>query len=236
MADISIHARAQRATRTSPSRDRRLIFQSTPARSGRQNPETEMDTRSDFNPRPRAAGDSRKPMARIRGQYFNPRPRAAGDHRRQRRIDLLRISIHARAQRATAQRVLDESKPFISIHARAQRATRRSWSRSRDSKNFNPRPRAAGDDDLARYGMSAEISIHARAQRATRSQARPRARNEYFNPRPRAAGDKLRSRARVVEHDFNPRPRAAGDRHDDGAAGRWLISIHARAQRATVTI
>jgi len=57
LAVVSIHARARRATTTIRGNECLILFQSTPARGGRQHQRLlDTDARC-FNPRPRAAGD-----------------------------------------------------------------------------------------------------------------------------------------------------------------------------------
>jgi len=100
----------------------------------------------------------------------------------------------------------------VSIHARAKRATKSFGHRRSPDPSFNPRPREAGDlfcDVLADGLLS-------------------------FNPRPREAGD---ARAGMTSSScpcFNPRPREAGDlKAFQEVINEALVSIHARAKRAT---
>ena len=77
---ISIHAPAQGATILGrilalP----RFRFQSTPPRRGRLNIREGLSRRSNFNPRPRAGGDTSGTASNYAAPYFNPRPRAGGD-------------------------------------------------------------------------------------------------------------------------------------------------------------
>ena len=78
---VSIHARARRATSATVAGSISLKFQFTPARGGRRQPRLRRFFRTSFNSRPREAGDSAS---------------AVGARHR-------RVSIHARARRATFQ-------------------------------------------------------------------------------------------------------------------------------------
>jgi len=164
---VSIHARAQRATRSDVLLSWEPAFQSTPARSGRQYRPRTARPRRGFNPRPRAAGDRRVPCRLRAARSFNPRPRAAGDMR----SDVLL-----------------------------------SW-----EPVFQSTPARSGRPDLRRVGACMA----------------------GFNPRPRAAGDMRTKQPSRCWMSFNPRPRAAGDVPLDAPAGASVVSIHARAQRAT---
>src|SRR5690606_7118909 len=80
------------------------------------------------------------------------------------------------------------------------------------------------------------VSIHARAGRATSPPPRPQLSGQRFNPRPRGAGDQLAKSYSVCVSSFNPRPRGAGDAGLlTGSPGTAVVSIHARAGRATVS-
>ena len=191
--------------------------------------------RGSFNPRPRAAGDptaisyrkwlvwfqstpargGRLPRDRIDSTprvCFNPRPRAAGDLIMSERSTLLnRVSIHARARRATMANCWTMmANEFQSTPARGGRPLRTPIVHSLFSFNprpraagdieyahtlshtpgFNPRPRAAGDLEVFdSQHRDAVVSIHASARRATSNALRPNDLERCFNPRPRAAGD-----------------------------------------------
>ena len=54
-----------------------------------------------------------------------------------------------------------------------------------------------------------------------------------FNPRPRATGDQGSVCRRCRWGCFNPRPRATGDRDEETTGLSLIVSIHARARRAT---
>ncbi len=76
---VSIHARARRATSAPCAASYSPSFQSTPARGGRPSACRDDAARACFNPRPRAAGDGRRAESGDAADRFNPRPRAAGD-------------------------------------------------------------------------------------------------------------------------------------------------------------
>ncbi len=123
---VSIHARAKRATAATAALAVRIWFQSTPARSGR-------------------LGGRRMPARGPR--CFNPRPREAGDPKWSLSDpDAWRVSIHARAKRAT---------PFERIRNAGSYAFQSTPARS-------GRPRAT-----AKLILHTLVSIHARAKRAT---------------------------------------------------------------------
>ena len=88
------------------------------------------------------------------------------------------------------------------------------WKRVRRVKlGFNPRPRMAGDAWTA-----PSLSVGA-----------------SFNPRPRMAGDPRLPYSSCGQSSFNPRPRMAGDTIGGDFSANSVVSIHARAWRATGT-
>ena len=210
---VSIHARAWRATSNSCGHASGQSFQFTPARGGRQ--------------------------------------LLVGAH------DVVRgVSIHARAWRATARRGGPHDRRRVSIHARAWRATPARLVEPAVWARFNSRPRVAGDlADTIKPLIDAEFQFTpARGGR----QLLPFSMigcTRRFNSRPRVAGDILPVRPRRAIRGFNSRPRVAGDssagsfdfrlfefqftparggRHALQVARRLLlVSIHARAWRAT---
>src|SRR5208283_3266161 len=166
------------------------------------------------------------------------------------------VSIHARARRATPN---DRHRTALrrSFNPRPRAAGDGSvLTLVEDLSSFNPRPRAAGD-----HSLSSLISVVTAFQSTPARGGRPhlqgsRSRCCRFNPRPRAAGDtgtayavnllnKFQSTpARGGRRDdvqanldqqrrFNPRPRAAGDLRDYISRPLDIVSIHARARRAT---
>ena len=192
--------------------------------------------REGFNPRPRAAGDGIL-VATHGGSSprFNPRPRAAGDHMFviQWRGKVRGFNPRPRAA-GDVECVGGRDLIFVSIHARARRATRAPADRAASKRRFNPRPRAAGDHMfVSQRRGKVRVSIHARARRATTAsspastdamfQSTPARGGRpasvlladpffgSFNPRPRAAGDRPPPSDCGHDSSFNPRPRAAGD-------------------------
>ena len=186
-----------------------------------------------FNPRPRAAGDWNTYECLSLGPCFNPRPRAAGD---------------LRAARCRPRRTRFNPRPRA-----AGDQCRLATSVSRFG--FNPRPRAAGDGEPLGWRGGGEVSIHARARRATvagprtklassafqstparggRRQLSPRVpRALPFQSTPARGGRHVLRRQHSPSCSFNPRPRAAGDHGACPHAAWRLVSIHARARRAT---
>ncbi len=98
---VSIHARAQRATTGVGILAKNLAFQSTPAHSGRRRTTVRRSSVISFQSTPAHSG----------------RPEILG------KCVIYRVSIHARAQRATTVSVKLMQRAWVSIHARAQRAT-----------------------------------------------------------------------------------------------------------------
>ena len=214
------------------------MFQSTPARGGRQPDALPYEPRhGSFNPRPHAAGDSDR----------------SADHAR--RI----VSIHARTRRATALACGSRPARLVSIHARTRRATtERRPTHGRPQRRFNPRPHAAGDRLAATVaGSRHAVSIHARTRRATAGARQVSSADSQFQSTP-ARGGRLAHRPASPAGAccFNPRPHAAGDgdalvepgpcdsfqstparggRRDLrlDAASTSIVSIHARTRRAT---
>ena len=193
--EVSIHARARRATiQFRNGATLRFMFQSTPARGGRRRVQALPGPgQGRFNPRPREAGDWSKAASTppatwfqstpARGgrrpspphpapgkMCFNPRPREAGDERGVRdELARLKVSIHARARRATLSLATPcpLTERFQSTPARGGRRLRVDG-QGPAPRGFNPRPREAGD--TRRLGRPGPI--------------------EGFNPRPREAGDR----------------------------------------------
>ena len=208
---VSIHARAWRATSALHEFSNVSRFQFTPARGGRRWAGVVVLILEWFQFTP-ARGGRLGHFPRFRPfRCFNSRPRVAGDmggehvslnqdvsiHARawratrhaQRRVRHLVVSIHARAWRATRPCRQLVQRRVVSIHARAWRATARRWYRLRASSSFNSRPRVAGD--------------HMRGEK--------RLYPFCFNSRPRVAGDHGGSSMDVHNKSFNSRPRVAGD-------------------------
>ena len=142
--DVSIHARARRATSTREAQSFARVFQFTPAHDGRHCPHRPhlllilfqftpahdgrlgfglagLNSMFQFTP----AHDGRRGRARERdrGVSFNSRPRTTGDLDRALLDRAHVVSIHARARRATSREKLYGGKIVVSIHARARRAT-----------------------------------------------------------------------------------------------------------------
>ena len=120
---VSIHARAWRATKGYYVVSNITLFQFTPARGGRRC----------------ASG------ATTRSRGFNSRPRVAGDILTASRTRARRVSIHARAWRATPGPWRRDRRCGVSIHARAWRATSSRPPPVATITSFNSRPRVAGD-------------------------------------------------------------------------------------------
>ena len=143
------------------------------------------------------------------------------------------VSIHARAWRATCTATPAPNDLIVSIHARAWRATRAietmvanhpfqftparggrlrtgAWC-ARPARGFNSRPRVAGD----------QAAPPTTASRTS------------FNSRPRVAGDFIGTSEPTKSQGFNSRPRVAGDLDTRDIRRPVIVSIHARAWRAT---
>ena len=255
--DVSIHARAWRATAALASNCLRALFQSTPAHGGRLATTSRIvSPMASFNPRPRMAGDSFGLASQSRQVCFNPRPRMAGDQSGSRRAHGNHdVSIHARAWRATFVLAPHHCRPCFNprprmagdphspaydlgrycFNPRPRMAGDNSDRFARPQHgSFNPRPRMAGDETKNRHGAVLGVSIHARAWRATRIATELCCMRQRFNPRPRMAGDTSTGPCGAVPGGFNPRSRMAGDIRVCAVGDRQLVSIHARAWRATI--
>gem|GEM_PF-782131 len=191
-----------------------------------------------FNPRSRAASDGRSVRYGPSPGCFNPRSRAASDASPLRKPPTMAgfQPTLARGERPRAGRNRGQ-RMAVSTHARARRATVRSRHPSDSPPGFNPRSRAASDESGG---------TGARAPRG-------------FNPRSRAASDDLivggnvqmgpfqptlaRGERRPPEHQalaaevFQP-TLARGERHVSHLFSRLpqIVSTHARARRATISI
>ena len=144
------------------------MFQFTPAHDGRQGVEGDAAGEGWFQFTPAHDGRQCRDAASRTRFRFNSRPRTTGD----RDVAAMR------------------TRPKVSIHARARRATSRGIDRS-TATSFNSRPRTTGDESVLAGGHCDAVSIHARARRATgpKSQAVLRS---CFNSRPRTTGDRAR--------------------------------------------
>ena len=213
--EVSIHARARRATRSRRDRHVDRGFNPRPRAAGDVLAACVYARPDSFNPRPRAAGDHSPACSRSRGlRRFNPRPRAAGDDPSAASPTTRKTfqSTPARGGRRLPRRQPPSTGWNVSIHARTRRATRRpSRGIAPRPSCFNPRPRAAGDARSYRASRASEVSIHARARRAT--------------PSPDHHGTQLM---------FQSTP-ARGGRHRSRCSARIheTVSIHARTRRAT---
>ena len=171
---VSIHARVRRATPAPPKcLRRRPSFNPRPRAAGDMWPDASECRLSGFNPRPRAAGDRPEVAVAARPRKFQSTPACGGRPLLRRSAHAGgRVSIHARARRATepsGPRFADSQ--FQSTPARGGRPAAEVGQR-RAASGFNPRPRAAGDASTSSADRSELVSIHARARRATRRRTR----------------------------------------------------------------
>ena len=188
-ADVSIHARARRATTKEGSAAAMILFQFTPAHDGRLCDDAARRSARTFQFTPAHDGRLRSPADLGRGRCFNSRPRTTGDRWRPHARAPRSVSIHARARRATSARLGILALGIVSIHARARRATPTSGT-PYGLCGFNSRPRTTGDP-----GFSARLAP-----------------TNCFNSRPRTTGDRLRGHPVPPHvHRFNSRPRTTGD-------------------------
>ena len=208
---VSIHARAWRATDSARTGYNFRSFNSRPRVAGDARKVSPMLWRNSFNSRPRVAGDLRDCCELARLDCFNSRPRVAGDG-----FGGLSAAPRwmfqftpARGGRREAL-FSDQVRIFVSIHARAWRATQEP-AISRGSASFQFTPARGG-----RLRPYSTVLLHA-----------------CFNSRPRVAGDNGLSNARQKKERFNSRPRVAGDTLGTGLGFVNMVSIHARAWRAT---
>ena len=167
----------------------------------------------------------------------------------------IKVSIHARAWRATFLVKGGNGDYKVSIHARAWRATSTRFARQICDDGFNSRPRVAGDPPRqasrqtidqfqftpARGGRPGGYVVRCDKllfQFTPARGGRPSAESdaecgERFNSRPRVAGDTgAATAAPMAAFQFTP---ARGGRPvpEVGADGLVAVSIHARAWRAT---
>ena len=144
-------------------------------------------------------------------ESFNSRPRVAGDFGSGQHGGTVRVSIHARAWRATSGRCTSIRKgEFQFTPARGGRHRR----------------------DV-RYRRRDPVSIHARAWRATAYWSLAKL-HTLFQFTPARGGRRRRRRRAAALPCFNSRPRVAGDPFTFTRVREGAVSIHARAWRATV--
>ncbi len=208
---VSIHARAKRATRRAERYEKsKNCFNPRPREAGDGLAALSEFCQARFNPRPREAGDAEwAPDSRSAGS-FNPRPREAGDGYGMEQWDYGRVSIHARAKRATwANRLTSHPSWFQSTPARSGRRDIRPVERGH-AEGFNPRPREAGDDGMTNFRKGWRVSIHARAKRATTLVLLAPRVQDRFNPRPREAGDHQRPDGLLGRLQFQSTPARSG--------------------------
>ena len=207
-ADVSIHARVERATgvRARPGR----WFRSTPAWSGRQ-PRRGPAGRHQFRSTPAWSGRPARAPPSLRVSIHARVERATGAPWSCRGG---RVSIHARVERATGA-LEGRMEHGVSIHARVERATR-----VRDTLAgvtcFDPRPRGAGDHRGGRVAAGAFRSTPAWSGRRPGGN-----RVGGFDPRPRGAGDPSPSRTTPRVSIHARVERATRDREPQQAAGRF---------------
>ncbi len=181
-----------------------IKFQFTPAHDGRPSGATFARWHQGFNSRPRTTGDRRRARVapaqrrfnsrpRTTGDRvptrlsvtvcgFNSRPRTTGDPPRGGRRPEFRVSIHARARRAT-ECVSDFSALLAFQFTPAHDGRPSSPTNTPRSGGFNSRPRTTGDGAPLVVTADEPVSIHARARRATRGRARAsRAAGFQFTP------------------------------------------------------
>ncbi len=120
---------------------------------------------------------------------------------------------------------------WVSIHARAWRATELAAKRE-ELEGFNSRPRVAGDSQMLDKRCTVDVSIHARAWRATLC-IRASGLTTPFQFTPARGGRRQGWRAVSKSVRFNSRPRVAGDTGARNGRQPEIVSIHARAWRAT---
>ena len=142
---------------------------------------------------------------------FNSRPRTTGDFGRACSPPSWRVSIHARARRATEPQDRAKGHDHVSIHARARRATRVERRRAeRRLVSIHARARRATSVATQRMGLSQFQFTPAHDGR--RGSGLTWLSGTRFNSRPRTTGDHLDHRRPLRASSFNSRPRTTGDR------------------------
>ena len=167
-------------------------------------------SRSNFNPRARVGRDPRSSSRFLPQPNFNPRARVGRDGRGSDFRRNPRISIHAPAWGATAQRRAYPSWCRISIHAPAWGATGPHLCVSRACGISIHAP--AWGATLFSYfqGLSSKISIHAPAWGATYRRTSRTLDGLNFNPRARVGRDAGKERSTMAQIEFqSTRPRGA---------------------------
>ena len=186
--NVSIHARARRATFAGGRRRLDSGFQFTPAHDGRRAPG-------------RCFGFD---------DCFNSRPRTTGDHARGATSCSTRVSIHARARRATrCVCATRRARRFQFTPAHDGRPA--SSALTSATASFNSRPRTTGDNQ----SLSARTPGH------------------LFQFTPAHDGRLCTPFFLNTRSCFNSRPRTTGDGSAGTAPSAGGVSIHARARRAT---
>ena len=122
-------------------------FQFTPLREGRPHPRRRREAHPHFNSRPSARGDAKRCYMANMAWIFQFTPLREGRH---------------------AGRIYPRQTVHISIHAPPRGATFSAKRRTKQSKNFNSRPSARGDEvTLKSKWKCIQISIHAPPRGAT---------------------------------------------------------------------
>ncbi len=208
-----------------------------------------------FNPRPRAGGDGCWYGELENMRYFNPRPRAGGDRGPGRHRQGGPISIPAPAQGATP--ALSVSPKCLLFQSPPPRRGRL-YARHKQVSfiDFNPRPRAGGDEAEVTALRGKIISIPAPAQGATRSvkpsivpqafqsppprRGRPKycpmvhLRNRISIPAPAQGATYTAGELSVIKDISIPAPAQGATSPPGPCSGRVGISIPAPAQGATL--
>ena len=165
---VSIHARARRATTVRSHWFAREVFQFTPAQGGRREIVVFLHWPERFNSRPRKAGDLTVARHMLTALFqFTP---AQGG-----RLDVVKriakyakVSIHARARRATPFKRGTASQDMFQFTP-AQGGRQVADVAMGELTKFQFTPAQGGRPVLSYHVLVLDVSIHARARRATRS-------------------------------------------------------------------
>ena len=171
----------------------RSMFQSTPARGGRQSVKDLFFHEEEFQSTPARGGRLSPWYTSMPRPVFQSTPARGGRPPDSRRLAIsssvsihartwrattasmpapvsCNVSIHARTWRATLRLLSGHLGKRVSIHARTWRATSSTVANGWACNSFNPRPHVAGDEAVRVAGQRVvSVSIHARTWRATRN-------------------------------------------------------------------
>ena len=170
---------------------------------------------------------------------FNPRSREGSDGRRSDcSAGSAGVSIHAPAKGATYSRRRKPQNLYLCFNPRSREGSDMTYNNTTlFNARFNPRSREGSDCAVVPCGLCQLVSIHAPAKGATLAYLQSLSLCFRFNPRSREGSDFSSAfLIFLVILCFNPRSREGSDEFHRDLFSALLVSIHAPAKGATVSL